>query len=306
MKKNKIIFIVIISLINILAIYILTNNYDLLSRYPYQNEAARTIIRENLNEEEIEYLIEYSIAPEVFIEYATYENFSVYRSDAYNYLKQYAWYLTAEQIVEIDFVLNHQYDADQVINYLNVYGYDTYMNYLINIKPKNADLVLVENPAQLDTYLDENNTILNKQPDNLVPIDSVHGNDIYLDQRLVLGLKDMCAAIENDLELDECANLEVFRGYISYDEQKELYENNESSIMPGHSNYQLGLIVDFKVSDYLYDYFAVTKQNDWLVNNAYKYGFVNDETVNSYRYVGIENAIVNKMENQDIVEENNQ
>ena len=58
MKKRSSILILAISLIFIGCFSFMNYNYDPLSRYPYKNEEYRKLIKQYLNEDEIEEFIE--------------------------------------------------------------------------------------------------------------------------------------------------------------------------------------------------------------------------------------------------------
>jgi len=124
-------------------------------------------------------------------------------------------------------------------------------------------------------------------------------------------------------------DLSIVSGYRSYQTQVSTYnywlsKNNNNveyvdtfSARPGHSQHQLGTALDFssnEIGDALGDSFANTKASNWLVENAYKYGFVISfpkgyESVTGYkyeswhyRYIGVENAL--EMKNSSIILEN--
>ena len=77
--------------------------FDRLSRYPYEGEKMREIISEHLTDEEIEYIIQYSIAPVHFMDYIECPSFNIYHIDQYNHTKDIAFYLSNEEVVEYTF-----------------------------------------------------------------------------------------------------------------------------------------------------------------------------------------------------------
>lgn len=112
-------------------------------------------------------------------------------------------------------------------------------------------------------------------------------------------------------------DLSIVSAYRSYQTQVSTYnywlsKNNNNvalvdtfSARPGHSQHQLGTVIDFssiEIGDRLGDEFANTKASKWLINNAYKYGFVISfpkgyESITGYkfeswhyRYIGVEYA----------------
>lgn len=84
-------------------------------------------------------------------------------------------------------------------------------------------------------------------------------------------------------------DLSIVSAYRSYQTQVNTYnywlsqnDNNVAlvdtfSARPGHSQHQLGTVIDFssnEIGDRLGDEFGSTKASKWLIENAYKYGFV--------------------------------
>ena len=84
-------------------------------------------------------------------------------------------------------------------------------------------------------------------------------------------------------------DLSIVSAYRSYQTQVSTYNywlsknDNDVALVdtfsarPGHSQHQLGTVIDFssnEIGDRLGDEFGGTKASKWLVENAYKYGFV--------------------------------
>jgi D-alanyl-D-alanine carboxypeptidase len=110
-------------------------------------------------------------------------------------------------------------------------------------------------------------------------------------------------------------DLKVVSGYRSYALQASIYASyvqqygeaqaNTFSAKPGHSQHQLGTAIDFSTNEIGYELsqnFGNTKAGQWLLANAYKYGFylsypLGQDSVTGYmyepwhfRYVGVANA----------------
>lgn len=107
-------------------------------------------------------------------------------------------------------------------------------------------------------------------------------------------------------------NIIVVSAYRDYNYQKKLYnyyiEKNGKkyarrvSAKPGHSEHQTGLAIDVMGSNDDYNLFNESKEFEWMINNAYKYGFIlrypeDKEIITGfkyepwhYRYVGKEVA----------------
>ncbi len=117
----------------------------------------------------------------------------------------------------------------------------------------------------------------------------------------------------------EGVKLEIFKDYISYDDQKTLKKdspNLDTKVKyamysdEGYNESQIGESVDLIGEDEsknLNESFKETKEFSWLIKNAYKYGFIlrypeNKEDKTNYkfepwhfRFVGVENAkIINE------------
>ena len=102
-----------------------------------------------------------------------------------------------------------------------------------------------------------------------------------------------------DTAKEEGINLFVISGYRTHEKQNTEFIANRSASKPGHSEHELGLSVDFNLSNIS---FEKTKQYEWLKQNSYKYGFIEryqkgKENITGftyepwhYRYVGIEVA----------------
>ena len=109
-------------------------------------------------------------------------------------------------------------------------------------------------------------------------------------QQLRKDAADMLRAMQND----SGANVLLFpeSGYRSYAQQETVYNSYDPatrdtfSARPGYSEHQTGLAIDFSPID---DAFENTAAFTWLMDNAYKYGFVlrypkGKEAITGYKY----------------------
>lgn len=148
---------------------------------------------------------------------------------------------------------------------------------------------------------------LNKNfvPNNLVSvsIDDTNGEEIKLNGEAYKAFKQMKADMNK-----EGLDIVINEGYRSYADQealcdyyRNLYGDNYVSkyvALPGFSEHQTGLAID--ISSTSVRTFANSKEFSWMLDNAYKYGyilrydsiFMEDTQFNSepwhYRYVGTE------------------
>ena len=213
-------------------------------------------------------------------------------------------------------------------------NFDRYYNYLLN----NPKLSLKEVVANINSNLDYEyyttnyKTDLNKdillitnkyyklesdyEPNNLVHLTSTYGgNGQYIREEAFEDYKKMYT----DMKVLGL-NLLVRSSYRSYTYQNNLYNNyvindgkvnaDTYSARPGHSEHQTGLAIDVgtpttsNLGDFLY-----TKEYEWMMQNAHKYGFILRYPENAvhitgymyepwhFRYVGAEVATYIKENN---------
>lgn len=308
--NKKIVFISLVGIISIGIIMVMNLSYDSLSRYPYDDPKARSLIKENLEKSEIEYIVEYQIDPGLFIKYVKAENFNVYHIDDYNELDINLYYLNNEELVDFTEKIIQKADISDVNGYTNEYYYQDLLYWYYYGDEYNPNSILIYNPNSADAYVDDDYTVSNRTPYNLVEANYI--NSIYEDDKVMIkagmneNLQLMCNAITDELYVKDCGGLKVDKSYVSYNAQKTLYQQAEEEFgataimycdLPGHSENQLGFALDFVVENQ--DNFNETKQYVWLNDNAYKYGFIQtykeefsvitnkNERANHFRYVGV-------------------
>ena len=88
MNKKRILVIVIICALFIGCYLMINTKYDRLARYPFGTDAERTIIERELNDQEIEYIVEYAIEPDFFMKYIIFEKFNIYHVDQYDHFNE--------------------------------------------------------------------------------------------------------------------------------------------------------------------------------------------------------------------------
>jgi len=172
---------------------------------------------------------------------------------------------------------------------------------------------ILESILQDDIYLwllvdKENPLPENYEPFDLVELKNasymVNRNDMFLRDTAAVSLEEMAAAA-NAYGITLLAS----SAYRSYDYQTQVYNRNvaqmgqeaadRESARPGHSQHQLGLVIDFGS---ITDAFAETAQGVWLAANASRFGWSlsypegYEETTGyrweswHYRYTGIKLA----------------
>ena len=112
----------------------MNRNYDPLSRYAYDNEKIHNKIIKYMDEREIKYIIDYSIAPGDFMDYIENYNFNAYNISYYNKARTYLYALNPSQIVNVvEAMLKKDIDFDAA---LNEYMYLDYDNIIYRIYKK--------------------------------------------------------------------------------------------------------------------------------------------------------------------------
>ena len=120
----------------------------------------------------------------------------------------------------------------------------------------------------------------NYVPDNLVSIASKYGRS---GQQLEKKTYEQFIKMYNDA-LKAGMHLYIISPYRSYNRQNTLYQNyiardgqkeaDTYSARPGYSEHQTGLALDILSPSSNMDNFDQTKEYQWLLENAYKYGFI--------------------------------
>ena len=307
LKFKRLFFVLSIFVFIVINIIYYSKKYDILARYQYDDQQLHHKIKDNLNYEEISYIIEYAIAPNLFIDAIDNPYFNIYNIDNYHELVSKYWQLTlndACSIYELSILNDFNYDLyiDNVYHEIIIH-YLTYGdNYFSNSK-------LVYDPSKIDLFLNNENTVSIFENTNLhmLPLNITNGVELYLDNRVIDDLNAMCAAVSKDLITNDCGNIQIVKAYETYISlEKEYYDAKAKNLsvsdynLPGHSEHQLGLAFDMKVKNVKQTSFNKTVQYHWLLDNAYKYGFIfshndeskNDVESNHLRYIGKYNAKV--------------
>lgn len=134
MNKKRILSIIIICALFIFCYFCINIKYDKLARYPFGTDREREIISNNLDNQEIDYIVEYAIEPDYFMDYVYYQKFNVFHVEQYNEFRFLFPYFDIEEsiiIVERLFLLNKAnddfyyelltHDKTYIINILRTY-----------------------------------------------------------------------------------------------------------------------------------------------------------------------------------------
>ncbi len=261
MFLKRVLLVVSIILIFGLCYVHMNHNFDPLSRYPYQNENSRKLIREYLNDEEIEYIIEYDIAPVYFKEYITYDGFNIYHADKYNELKTLGFGISDEDIVDcVEFFLSKGV-YEEAMSLMAQYGPLTLRDYY----RADIDEQLVKQPRSYDVVIGEDETIYSFFPRDLKEI-SVNDQTITMREKAIGAFEEMIIHMQEDGF--DTKTIVFGHSYIDYASYVELFDEDGDDpclrIRPGKSEHQLGLAIDVIVNDEI---------DDWLSENASVHGF---------------------------------
>lgn len=182
-----------------------------------------------------------------------------------------------------------------------------------NSRIHTGNLVLVDENNQCRTD-GQNYTELSAEANNYYHIGEV---GLLLNQDIISPLNKMMHAFYNNTSND---SLTVTNGYISYDRQLKLYndENNSSATndayteKPGYSEHQIGNTFDLSILDgntQTLSHYTPYGDYRWITDNCYKFGFIvsyennkSDITGKEYcpwhfRYVGTAHATIMKYNN---------
>lgn len=305
MKIKRLLLLVGIVLLFSVCFLYMNKHFDRLSRYPYENEESRAIIDQYLNDDEIEYIIEYSIAPYEFIEYIQSPVFNIYHIDIYNKFSDLLYYLGPNEIVDFSEEVIRLNKVEEAYKLLPEYYYSDILFWLNNGDVYNPGSTIIPNPNALDAKVDETHTITNRTPFPLVEVDFIASrlDKIVIREEAYEPLKIMCDDMDHAINSRSCGYLRVERAFVSYDDQEELYlsdsENPCDCDLPGHSEHQLGLALDL-YAPYAPD-FSDTYAYSWLSEHANEYGFnftYGENRIGHIRYIGTDVTTLMQMEEE--------
>lgn len=239
---------------------------------------------------------------------------------------------------KIDSILNMKYDVnltkflkqkyfiyENLTRYLNYYNDNSNVDIskVVAIVNVGADSDWYSNIKKTDTTK-ENLMLVNKfygmsETDEVTDLTLIPGYyalaGMYASEKLYDALVDML-----DAARDAGYTLVVSQGYRSYADQDEIYNDIADSdgqryadsvaARAGHSEYQTGLSVLIEPYGKVVEDVKTSSEHDWLINNAYKYGFIlryeeGKEDITGFkadpwrfRYVGVD--VSSKIKNENI------
>lgn len=193
--------------------------------------------------------------------------------------------LNAKYFIEknmIDYLYFNNSDVNKTISLVNSKANKEHYSNVQKANIEMGNFILVNKYFKLDeTY----------EPNDLKKVTIGYG---YLRQIANEALEKM----SNDA-LKSNIKLYVTSSYRPFKTQKKLYDNyvladgikeaDRYSARPGHSEHQTGLSLDFIVPGGTFDTFKDSEDFKWLIENAYKYGFImrypeGKENITGYMY----------------------
>lgn len=204
-KKWTAIFVSSIVAFTLICVTILYSKYDSLARYPYSDAKSRELIKEYLNRDEIEYIIEYSIAPNMFVSYIAEDGFNIYHASEYKKLSESQWEKSPSQIVQMVEETYDIYNVDQLSLMLvnGNYEYETIHNFLTSSDPYGEKGILIQDAMKDDVYVNHEFGVWDRKPLDLVHLDEsipCFKQNLQISKRLEQPLLQMFDAIQKDLE----------------------------------------------------------------------------------------------------------
>ncbi|MGM9913318.1 M15 family metallopeptidase [Floccifex sp.] len=308
----RIILIIVCFCIVCLCYMRMNQSYDELARYPYVNDENRDIILQNLDNDDINYMINQQIEPDQFMDFIELDGFEMHNTLLYSAAKKTQ---NEDNQVIVNFVNRYRshFSLKTLPNLLTYYSYHDLITFYETEWVLNENLSLESDLSNPFVILSDSKTIYKFKPE------VVSYKNIQIKQEVVDDLQAMC----DDYKKVIGQELSLYKGYVDYETLvnfytafKEQYPDQVDSFIScaGQNELQLGYsIVIEGMSEWLEAYlnnenedisveFANKETLEWLQDNAYRYGFVirypqekESQTGKEYnpyllRYVGRKNA----------------
>jgi len=290
MKSKRVLFSSVIAVIGCVCILIMNMHYNVLARYPWQVELSSKeteLIKAKLSQKEIDYIIDYSIAPSFFMDFIEVEGFNIYYVSEYRKIyDNYSYQLSREAtVILVNRFIRENISIDDLLVYVaNGYSYDELIFYLDELVDETK---LVHDPYSIQLMMEEEETISNFQPKDLVLLEDLpqveHDVELHLRNVAANALYEVCSVLESDVAAF-CGGLQIKQAYVSYNQ------------VVGFKDYQQGLsvllVIEMESSSY-----HENRTVEWLQENAHHFGFIQTVIENAgevvefhLRYVGIDYA----------------
>lgn len=288
MKLKRIIFISSLIALFVFCFYQMNKDYNELARYPYATEENRDIILKYLDTNDINYITAQQIEPKDFLPFIAEEGFDVYNT---------LWYSRAfneqdgDKAMIVKFVNTYRdrMTYGDLPYLLSAYSYATLTEYFEKGDPYLKSSTLIVNPNAKHLVITGKHMLYTFSPSDLasisdVPFANIMANEteIYLKSEVLEPLNQLCTGA-SEINSKTCGNMIVTTGYLSYENQIELYEKallkygqdkfHAYADYPGQSEFQLGYSIKLAPAEEESED-DQKQQALWLKENAYKYGFI--------------------------------
>ncbi len=288
-----------------------TTEYKLLTK-GYTKEQYHTL-KKYLNEQQLTSLLNLDVESEIL-------NLVSMKDFKFNHLERYLAYQGPKDVQEKIHLVNADIDKlnipyhESMIKFMDATYYikdhmERYMAYQQSHSDLTIDEIItnVNSNLDYDYYTNIQDTDLSKK--NLIIVNKYYKLDQNYIPELVsidhAGHQATKETAEHFNEMIAAAKKEkgytfkVNSAYRSYNTQNSLYQRYKNqhgfawaesySARPGHSEHQTGLAIDMVTSSSTFDNFEDTKEYQWLMNNAHKYGFIlrypkGKEHITGYHY----------------------
>lgn len=304
MKFKRFLFVSILFVLFLSCFQVMNKRYDELSRYQYANNDNRDLILKYMTTEEVNYLIDRQYKPEEFLNYFGIEGFTIYKLDWYNYAKNIEK-LDIENIVEITNQLSDKMTFVEFMKYCNYFSIEQLYDFYFKENLYVEGLSLISDMSVVTNEIDKNKTLYTYEPKDLVVaehIPVINREKVYIRENVNDAISNVCKAAF-DINQKTCGNLVLIEGYVSYENQIELYKNGivkygiddvlKYVSYPGQSIQQLGDVIVLissgleNTSDIENEEEIINLQQIWLREHCKEYGFefINDSETNLDKFI---------------------
>ena len=244
----------------------------------YKSDKINIILKKD--QKTIDYVIDNDIK-----DFDKYLEYNFYKDE---YLDRYIKYFNGDYkdtIVKVNIGLDKEYYVDTV-----------------KVDKYNTSIIVNKHNELTDSF----------KPKEITLLDHCSSGENYLAKEAKLAYDELCEASKKD-----GMQLGVNSSYRSHENQKSLYDSylklygqnyvNKYVSVPGCSEHETGLALDVK--SLKSDVFANSKEYTWMLENAYKYGFIlrypkDKEKITGYSYEAWHYRYVGK-EIANYIKENN-
>lgn len=295
MNMKRSIFIGTLLILFLSCYHIMNQHYDELSRYQYANDDNRKLILEYMSNDEISYLIDRQYKPEEFLPYLNMPYFNIRYVDWYNTMKS-SGNIDDSALLKLVDIMKEEMTLSTFKSYCKNYSPDQLNDFFVENNAFVHDLTLISDPSTVTKKISDEQTLFTYEPKDLIELENIpivnqiQGQEtIKLQKNASDELLKMCKAA---FEINEktCGNMVVTQGYVSFNEQEQLYEDalltygSDDALKyvsyPGQSIYQLGNVIRLVPAavENVDSEDEISLQQKWLMAHAQEYGFefIND------------------------------